>query len=94
MNMSNLLKQDGMKYMVAELIFTVNKAWHENGMICMLMSDNKEIRFPVEKNNKLKNATVKERNNIEIICGGTGLHWPDLDEDLSVIGIIEGRFGY
>jgi hypothetical protein len=24
---------------------------------------------------------------------GTGLHWPDLDEDLSVIGIIEGRFG-
>lgn len=80
--------------MVAELIFTVNKAWYENGMICMLMSDNKEIRFPVEKNNKLKNATVKERNNIEIICGGTGLHWPDLDEDLSVIGIIEGRFGY
>ncbi len=83
-----------MKYMVAELIFTVSKVWHENGMICMLMSDNKEIRFPVEKNNKLKNATVKERNNIEIICGGTGLHWPDLDEDLSVIGIIEGRFGY
>ena len=80
--------------MVAELIFTVNKAWYENGMICMLMSDNKEIRFPVEKNNKLKNATVKERKNIEIICGGTGLHWPDLDEDLSVIGIIEGRFGY
>lgn len=92
--MSNLLKQGGMKYMVAELIFTVNKAWYENGMICMLMSDNKEIRFPVEKNNKLKNATVKERKNIEIICGGTGLHWPDLDEDLSVIGIIEGRFGY
>jgi hypothetical protein len=80
--------------MVAELIFTVSKVWHKNGMICMLMSDNKEIRFPVEKNNKLKNATVKERNNIEIICGGTGLHWPDLDEDLSVIGIIEGRFGY
>jgi hypothetical protein len=23
----------------------------------------------------------------------TGLHWPDLDEDLSVIGIIEGKFG-
>jgi len=26
-------------------------------------------------------------------CNGTGLHWPDLDEDLSVIGIIEGWFG-
>ena len=82
-----------MKYMVPELLFTVKNAWYENGMICMLMSDNKEIRFPVELNQKLKNATDKQRNNIEIICGGTGLHWPDLDEDLSVTGIIEGRFG-
>ncbi len=83
-----------MKYMVAELIFTAIKVWYENGMICMLMSDNKEIRFPVDLNRKLKNATEKQRSNIEIICGGTGLHWPDLDEDLSVTGIIEGRFGY
>ena len=83
-----------MKYMVAELIFTAKKVWYKNGMICMLMSDNKEIRFPVDLNRKLKNATEKQRSNIEIICGGTGLHWPDLDEDLSVTGIIEGRFGY
>jgi len=38
-------------------------------------------------------ATPAQLNNIEIICGGTGLHWPDLDEDLSVVGILEGRFG-
>lgn len=79
--------------MVAELLFTVKKAWVENRMICMLMSDNKEIRFPVAANKKLQDATDKQKNNIEIICGGTGLHWPDLDEDLSVTGIIEGRFG-
>jgi len=83
-----------MKYMVAELLFTVKKASYENGMICLLMSDQKEIRFPVEVNNKLKNATDQQRKNIEIICGGTGLHWPDLDEDLSVTGIMEGKFGY
>jgi len=83
-----------MKYMVAELMFTVKKAWYENGQICLLMSDNKEIRFPVELNEKLKNATDQQRNNIEIICNGAGLHWNDLDEDLSVTGIIEGRYGY
>ena len=83
-----------MKYMVTELLFVVKKAWYENGMICLLMSDKKEIRFPVEVNNKLKNANDIQRNNIDIICNGTGLHWPDLDEDLSVSGIIEGRFGY
>jgi hypothetical protein len=80
--------------MVAELLFTVKKVWYETGMICMQMSDNKEIRFPVELNKKLKNANEEQRSNIEIICGGTGIHWPDLDEDLSVTGIIEGRFGY
>jgi len=57
------------------------------------MTDNKEIRFPIEKNEKLLNATEDQRNNIEIICGGTGLHWPELDDDLSVIGIVEGRYG-
>jgi len=80
--------------MVAELLFTVREASYENGMICLLMSDQKEIRFPVEVNSKLKNATDQQRKNIEIICGGSGLHWPDLDEDLSVTGIIEGKFGY
>ena len=80
--------------MVVELQFIVTSAWYQNGMICLLMSDKKEIRFPVDLNTKLKYATDQQRNNIEIICEGTGLHWPDLDEDLSVIGIIEGKYGY
>ncbi len=73
---------------------TSKKAWYESGMICMSMSEGKEVRFPVELNKKLKNANDKQRNNIEVICGGTGLHWPDIDEDLSVTGIMEGRYGY
>lgn len=83
-----------MKYMVADLMFTAVNAWYENGMICILLSDKKEICFPVDLNSKLKSATDEQRNQIEIICNGTGLHWNELDEDLSVTGIIEGRFGY
>ncbi|MDD4087134.1 MAG: DUF2442 domain-containing protein [Bacteroidales bacterium] len=82
-----------MKYMVAELMFKAEKAWYENGKICILLSDNKEIRFPVSLNEKLSNAPVEKLANIELICNGTGLHWPDLDEDLSLTGIMEGRFG-
>ena len=82
-----------MKYMVAELMFTAEKAWYENGMICMILSDKKEIRFPVTLNEKLRNASQSQVSNIEIICAGTGLHWPDLDEDLSVTGILEGKYG-
>jgi hypothetical protein len=81
-----------MKYMVAELMFTARKVWYENGMVCVLLNDNREIRFPTFLNKKLKDATVEEISDIVIICQGTGLHWPKLDEDLSVTGILEGRF--
>lgn len=79
--------------MVAELMFTAEKAWYESGMICMILSDKKEVRFPVTLNEKLRNATPSQVSNIEIICAGTGLHWPELDEDLSVTGILEGKYG-
>lgn len=79
--------------MVAELMCTAEKAWHESGMICMILSDKKEVRFPVTLNEKLRNASPSQVNNIEISCAGTGLHWPELDEDLSVTGILEGKYG-
>ena len=83
-----------MKYMVAELMFVAEKAWYDNNMICILLSDKREVRFPVSLNTKLQSASTEQQSNIEIICNGTGLHWPDLDEDLSITGIMEGRFGY
>ena len=79
--------------MVAELMFKVIKAWYDEGSVFLLLSDRKQVSFPVDLNEKLRNASPEELNNIEIICNGTGLHWPDLDEDLSVTGIMEGRFG-
>jgi hypothetical protein len=82
----------GMKYMVTELMYTALKAWYEDGKICLLLSDGKEIRFPVTLNRQLKSATTESASNIKIICNGTGLHWPDLDLDLSILGIIEGRY--
>jgi len=82
-----------MKYAIAETRYVAEKAWFEDDKICLKLSDQKEIRFPVYLNERLRNASRDQAGNIEIICGGTGLHWPDLDEDLSVSGIMEGRYG-
>jgi len=79
--------------MLAELRYEAIKAWYEKGRICVLLSDKREIRFPVEMNKRLREASPEQLRNIEIICNGTGLHWPDIDEDLSVTGILEGRIG-
>ena len=82
-----------MKYSIPELQARAVKAWAENGYVCIQLDDKREICFPTSKNKRLEDGSPQQLNNIEIICGGTGLHWPDLDEDLSVLGIIEGRFG-
>jgi hypothetical protein len=82
-----------MRDSILELQARATKAFYENGCICIRLEDDREIRFPVSKNRRLRNATPEQLGNIELICAGTGLHWPDIDEDLSVLGIIEGRFG-
>lgn len=69
------------------------KAWVDEGSIHMLMADGKTVSFPVKLNVVLSQAKEQELSNVELIANGTGLHWPDLDEDLSVLGILEGRFG-
>ena len=38
----------------------------------------------------LRAATPEQRTNCEIGGGGVGLHWPDLDEDLSIAGLMAG----
>lgn len=81
-----------MKYTVTELIHKAEKAWYQNKRIYILLTDKKEVSFPIELNTKLQQANEDQLKEIEIICGGTGLHWPKLDEDLSVLGILEGRF--
>jgi hypothetical protein len=81
------------KHSILELQERATAAFVENGFICIRLEDEREIRFPAAKNRRLRNATPEQLGNIELICNGTGLHWPDLDEDLSVIGIIEGRLG-
>ena len=82
-----------MKYSILELQARAAKVFVDDGWICIRLVDDREIRFPALKNRHLRNATPAQLANIELICNGTGLHWPELDEDLSVLGIIEGRFG-
>lgn len=69
------------------------RVWIENGWVCVRLEDEREIRFSAAKNRRLRNATPEHLARVELICQGTGIHWPALDEDLSVAGILEGRLG-
>jgi hypothetical protein len=70
-----------------------SRVWIDQGWVCLRLIDDREIRFPAAKNRRLRGANPQQLANVELICDGTGIHWPDLDEDLSVAGILEGRIG-
>ena len=55
------------------------------------LMDGRTITAPLLWYPRLLHGAPKERNNFEIIGDGTLIHWPDLDEDLSVSGILAGR---
>jgi hypothetical protein len=53
--------------------------------------DGRTIIVPLVWYPRLWHGTPEERGNLEIIGNGTLIHWPELDEDLSVAGILAGR---
>ncbi len=57
-------------------------------MLCVCLLDGREVWAPLEWFPKLRDATEAERNNWRLIGGGVGIHWEDLDEDLSVAGLL------
>jgi hypothetical protein len=67
------------------------EATHENGFIVVRMESGAELRFPVADNPRLARGTPRQLNHVEI--SPFGLHWPDLDEDLSFRGLLEGDHG-
>jgi len=67
------------------------RAAYEEGHIVVRYADGVEVRFPIAVNRRLRGQPGAKLNHIEI--GSFGLHWPELDEDLSHAGLRAGRFG-
>jgi len=52
--------------------------------------DGRRISVPLEWFPRLANATREQLENFEILADGEGIHWPDVDEDLGVAGLLRG----
>ena len=55
------------------------------------LDDGRAISVPLTWYPRLLNRTPREREHYELIDDGEGMHWPDLDEDISVEGLLAGR---
>jgi hypothetical protein len=61
------------------------------GTLTAKLADGRAISVPLAWYPRLVHATEEERANWRLIGGGQGIHWPDLDEDVSVEGLLAGR---
>ncbi|MHB8524316.1 MAG: DUF2442 domain-containing protein [Limisphaerales bacterium] len=61
------------------------------GQIIIAMESGTEICFAVAENPRLAHGTVEQLSRMEI--SPYGIHWPDLDEDLSFRGLLRGDYG-
>lgn len=55
------------------------------------LTDGRRLSVPLDWYPRLRHGRPQERENWELIGEGDGIHWPDLDEDLSVEGLLAGR---
>ena len=55
------------------------------------LADGRTITVPLAWFPRLAHGTPAERANWRLIAGGEGIHWPDLDEDVSVESLLAGR---
>ena len=69
------LRADAVEFTATELVVT--------------LADGRKVATPLDWYPRLKRASAQQRGNFEIMP--MGIHWPDLDEDLSVAGMLKGR---
>ncbi len=68
------------------------QAWTENRMVYLMLTDGRLIAFPASRFKLLKDATDEQLSKVELRLNGSALRWEELDEDITVRGIVLGNF--
>ena len=69
------------------------KVWFDNENLWVLLFDGRQVSVPLAFFPILLHASVEQRNAFDISGGGRGIHWDELDEDISVAGLLLGIGG-
>jgi hypothetical protein len=71
-------------------VFAQSVVFSEDSLTVRL-DDGRTLSVPLAWYPRLLCGTLAERQNYVLIGNGEGIHWPDLDEDISVEGLLAGR---
>ena len=68
------------------------RAWVEGRMIFVELIDGRIVGFPANRFKLLRAATDEQLRGVTLALNGAALRWEELDEDLTVAGVVAGRF--
>ena len=77
-----------MNILPKSLLVLITEVSFEEDVLQVFLSDGREICVPLEWFPKLRDASPEARRHWRLIGKGIGVHWPDLDEDLSIDGLL------
>lgn len=75
-----------------ELEPAASRVWVEGRMIFLELTDGRIIGFPSSRFHRLANASDTELSKVQLRLDGFALRWEELDEDITVPGIVAGNF--
>ena len=77
---------------IPELEHYATRAWVTGRIVFVELTDGRLIGFPAARFKLLCNASEDQLKHVVLRANGTALRWEELDEDISVSGIVEGHF--
>jgi len=79
----------GMNTLVKKERVFATGIWFADSKLFVRIADGREIAVPIDWFPRLRDATDAARNKWRFIGGGQGIHWPEIDEDISVASLLE-----
>jgi hypothetical protein len=61
-------------------------------MVYLELTDGRVVGFPADRFERLKSATADQLKQVTLELDGYALRWEELDEDITVPGVVAGRF--
>lgn len=68
------------------------RAWVEGREVFLELNDGRTVGFPADRFRRLRAAADPDLREVALELGGAALRWETLDEDLTVRGVLAGRF--
>lgn len=85
-----------MSSIIAETFAAVEPAalrvWVEGRMVFLELTDGRILGFPADRFQRLKMATNEQLRGVTLELDGYALRWEEIDEDITVPGVVSGRF--